>query len=168
MDLGTAHVAAACVALVLGAVLLRLGKGSSAHVRLGRVYVVVMLVVTVPALLVYDETGRPGPFHVLAVVSLVTVGLGWSFAPRRRLGARAGTAPHGSFMLWSYIGLATAGVGQLLTALWPELSPWPVLLLVTLVTAVGFVLVPRAVRRAEQRRRRPVPAEVTEPAHGSA
>ena len=151
MDLGTAHVAAACGALVLGAVVLRLSKGTAWHVRLGRLYVVVMLVVTVPALLVYDTTGAPGPFHVLAVVSLVTVGLGWLSAPRRLRG-RSGSVPHASWMLWSYIGLATAGVGQLLNSVWPERSPWPVLLLVAAVTAVGLVLVPRAVRRAERRR----------------
>ncbi len=36
-----------------------------------------MLAVAVPVLFVYDITGGPGPFHALAVVSLLTTALGW-------------------------------------------------------------------------------------------
>ena len=36
-----------------------------------------ILVVIFSVLALYEDTGRPGPFHLLAVVSIVTTGLGW-------------------------------------------------------------------------------------------
>ena len=66
VDLGTAHVVAASIALALGLALLARRKGDSWHVRLGRLYLATMLAVAVavavPVLFVYDITGRPGPF----------------------------------------------------------------------------------------------------------
>lgn len=145
MDLGTAHVAAASVAIALGAVVLTRSKGDSVHVLLGRVYLAAMVVVLVPVLFLYDESGRPGPFHALAVVSLVTTGLGWS-AGRER--ARSAVGRHAALMTWSWIGVVTAGLAQLANGIWPEHSPWPVLAVVAAATAIGAVAVPRSVSRA--------------------
>lgn len=147
MDLGTAHVVAASVALTLGLVVLVRRKGDSWHVRLGRLYVVVILAVAVPVLFVYNITGRPGPFHVLAVVSLVTTALGW-LSVRRGGRSRRGVAAHATFMAWSWVGVLTAGLAQAADHQWPEESPWPVLAVVGLATLTGAVAVPRLVSRA--------------------
>lgn len=153
MDLGTAHVLAASVALTLGLVVLVRRKGDPWHVRLGRLYVVAILAVAVPALFVYNITGRPGPFHVLAIVSLLTTALGW-LSVRRGGRSRAGVAAHATFMAWSWVGVVTAGLAQAANHRWPEESPWPVLVVVGLATLTGAVAVPRLVSRARVVRRR--------------
>ena len=147
MDLGTAHVVAASIALALGLVVLARRKGDSWHVGLGRLYVAVMLAVAVPALFIYDITGRPGPFHVLALVSLVTTTLGW-LSVRRRGQSRPSVAAHGTFMAWSWVGVITAGLAQLGNHEWPQQSPWPVLAVVGVATLIGAVAIPRLVSRA--------------------
>src|SRR5687767_12761310 len=84
MDPALVHVIAAVVSLLLGAAVMLRAKGTRSHVVLGRLFLVGMLLVSLPALLVYDITGGPGVFHVLALVSLVTLALGWLSAPSRR------------------------------------------------------------------------------------
>ncbi len=110
--LGWLHVGAAALALATGAMLFAAQKGTRRHVLLGRVYALAMLLVNLPALLLYEETGTLGPFHVLAVISLVTLTLG--LAPLL-LGyrGRGHIARHGLFMAWSYVGLVAAGLAQL-------------------------------------------------------
>jgi uncharacterized membrane protein len=146
LDVGSLHVAAACVALGLGLVVLFRGKGGAWHLALGRLFLASMVIVNVPVLLLYEETGRPGPFHVLAVVSLLTTTLGWRSVRRRRRGKSA-VAAHASFMTWSWIGVATAGLAQLGNRQWPESSPWPVVIVVGLASGVGLAWVPRYVSR---------------------
>jgi uncharacterized membrane protein len=156
VDLGTAHVVAASIALALGLLVLARRKGDSWHVGLGRLYVAIMLAVAVPVLFVFDITGRPGPFHALAVVSLLTTVLGW-LSVRRRKHSHLGVVAHARFMVWSWIGVLTAGLAQLANHEWPEESPWPVLAVVGLATLMGAVAVPRFVSRALVVRRRAGP-----------
>ncbi len=152
MDLGTAHVVAASAALARGLVVLVRRKGDAWHVRLGRLYMATMLAVAAPVLFVYEDTGRPGPFHALAVVSIVTTGLGWlSLQGRRRVRGGRAVQAHASFMTWSWIGVVTAGLAQFANREWPEQSPWPVLIVVALATATGAVCVPRFVTRELRR-----------------
>ena len=146
MDLGGLHVAAAAAGLGVGLAVLLRRKGGGVHVALGRLFLVLMVLVDVPVLLLYDDTGRPGPFHVLAVVSLVTTSLGW-WSVRRRPRGRGGVGRHAALMTWAWTGLATAGLAQLANRQWPERSPWPVLAVVGVTTALGLVLVPRYVSR---------------------
>lgn len=115
---GAAHVAAAVTALFLGPILFLRAKGGSAHRQLGYVYIAAM-VITCVAGLPLDTFGGISPFHILSIVSLVTIALGAGFifaaahlvrANSRRKGLIAG---HLHFMAWSYIGLAAAGFAQL-------------------------------------------------------
>ena len=107
-DLGSLHVAAAVLALVTAALVLMRTKGTTAHVRLGRVYAVLLVLVDVVALLTYQDGVGPGPFHLLAVVSLATLTAALLWSPRRR-GSRQ---THGILMIWSVAGLAGAGLAQ--------------------------------------------------------
>lgn len=144
MDAGGLHVVAAGLSLPLGAAVLLRAKGTRGHKVLGRLYVIAMLLVSLPALLVYDITGRPGVFHLLAVVSLVTLTLGWLSAPSRRSSVgRPDVHVHATFMSWSFIGLVTAGLAQLATSLWGQWSPWPVVVVVAASTIAGLVWLPR-------------------------
>jgi len=69
--LGAAHGAAAVAALVFGFVVLADRKGTSTHRALGAAYVAAMIATNLTALGVYRLTGQCGPFHVLALISLV-------------------------------------------------------------------------------------------------
>ena len=149
-DMGRAHVVAACIAMAVGVAVLVRRKGDSRHVGLGYLYVAAMLVVNLSVLGMYEATGQPGPFHVLAAFSIVTTGLGWLSLQRRGRAGRALEA-HASFMTWSWIGVLTAGLAQAANHQWPEQSPWPVVFMVGLATATGSVYVPRFVARQLRR-----------------
>ncbi len=152
VDVGAAHLAAALVALPCGLAVLVRRKGGARHVLLGRAYVALMAVVALPVLFLYDISGRPGPFHVLAVISTLTTGLGWLLG--HRAGGHRHVGAHATLMTWSWIGLVTAGVAQLANQRWPDASPWPVLLVVGVSTLVGLVAVPRWVARELRTRER--------------
>jgi uncharacterized membrane protein len=138
VDIGGLHVASACAGLCVGLMVLLRGKGGAWHVVLGRLFLPSMVLLNVPVLLLYEDSGRPGPFHVLAVVSLVTTTLVWPFL-RGRLRGRRAIAGHASFMTWSWIGAATAGLARLGNRQLPEQSPWPVVAVVGVVTGIGLV-----------------------------
>ena len=80
--LGSLHVAAAVLALAVAAIVLVRTKGTTAHVRLGWLYVVRLVLVDAFALLTYQD--GIGPFHLLAVISLATLTAGLVWSPRRR------------------------------------------------------------------------------------
>lgn len=98
----TGHVAAACSALAAGVVVLLLPKGRHAHRVAGTVYVSALVVVNVAALSLHREDTF-GVFHALAVVSLVTLGVGLT---PLLLGKRSPEvlAIHAYCMTWSYAG----------------------------------------------------------------
>jgi uncharacterized membrane protein len=139
LDLAGLHIVAACAALAVGAVVLVGRKGTRRHAVVGRFYLAAMLAVNIPVLFVYDTSGRPGAFHVLAVVSLVTTGLGWLSLRRRPRRTRA----HAAFMTWSFVGVVTAGLAQLANRELPQQAPLPVVVVIVLTTVIGLVGVPR-------------------------
>lgn len=134
---GPLHVAAAVCAVLIGAWVLQRSKGTWLHVRAGRVYGASMLLVNVAALATSDQTGRLGAFHILAMVSLLTVGAGWGSMLFSRSRAVSDLARHAYFMTWSYIGLTAAGIAQLASLAWPQWEPWPVIVSSGLVISVG-------------------------------
>lgn len=150
--LGTAHLAAVTTALVLATAVLVLPKGTRQHRRTGTAYVAVLIVGNGVALLLREESGGFGAFHVFAVVSLVTLAGGVATSPRRRRGA---VAAHARFLLWSIVGLTAAGLAQLANSVLSEQAPWPVLLVTSASVAVGLVAVPAAADSATRGGQRP-------------
>lgn len=132
---GVLHLAAALLSLALGVLVLARRKGDAWHLRAGRWYVALMLVVNAAGLLVYQDRPGIGPFHVLAAVSLVTLA-GAFLAIRRRPRTVGSVTAHGIMMGWSFAGLAAAGVGQgaadLAFPVWPSIA-------VTLVVGGGLI-----------------------------
>ena len=123
----------ALAALGLAAAVLLRRKGTASHVRLGRWYVAVMAVQLAAALGTREQAAF-GPFHVLAVVSAVTLTGG--LVARWR-----GDAPaHGAFMTWSVAGLVAAGLAQWATAAAPAGAPWTVVVTSLAVVAATAVL----------------------------
>ena len=137
--LGTLHVALAVASLTLGAAVFIRRKGGGWHRSLGYLYAGALMLVNVSALLVYEETSGPGPFHVLAVVSLATLAAGVVPAFfRRPVGSWVGS--HAYFMSWSYVGLVAAGVAQAATMLAGP-GVLPVVVPTIIVVVVGALLI---------------------------
>lgn len=110
--LGTIHVVLAISAIAVGATIFLSKKGGRSHRTLGYLYSVALLLVNISALSVYRDSEGPGPFHILALVSLVTLGAGVLPAFVRK--PKTTWMPrHAYFMSWSYVGLVAAGAGQL-------------------------------------------------------
>lgn len=107
--LGAIHLGAAFSALVAGALVLGMKKGTGAHRKIGYAYFFSMLVVNGSALLIYELFQNFGPFHVLALFSLASVLAGLAAAWRRSPGWQA---RHAQFVTGSYVGLCAAAVAE--------------------------------------------------------
>ncbi|MBU6164795.1 MAG: DUF2306 domain-containing protein [Alphaproteobacteria bacterium] len=111
-----AHLAAACLALPLGLHQLLARQGTPGHALAGRLYVPAMLLCNLGALASY----RPGtpflPFHILAFVSLWSLGSGmWALRKWLRHRNPDALKTHKIQMAYSWLGLAMAGISQVLT-----------------------------------------------------
>jgi uncharacterized membrane protein len=135
--LATGHVLAAFSALRAGAAVLLAPKGTHTHRVIGGVYVVALVQVNVAALSLHRESTF-GVFHVLAVISLVTIAVGLS---PLLLGKRSPVVitTHAYCMTWSYAGLVAAGCAQLTVA--TTKSGWVVPLAIATVLSVSGVLI---------------------------
>ena len=133
------HVVAALSALVIGAAVLVLPKGTHTHRVVGTVYVVALVVVNVAALSLHRENTF-GVFHVLAVASLVTIAVGLSLL---LLGKRSPpvVATHAYCMAWSYAGLVAAGCGQLAAAVDQTDGAWGVPVTIGAVLLISGVII---------------------------
>jgi uncharacterized membrane protein len=141
------HVTAALVALVLGATVLSMRKGTTRHRVLGGCYAGVLLLSNVAALTVTRATGGFGPFHVLAIISLATLAAGllpmW-LRPR----SPGVIAFHAITLAFSYVGLVAAGLSQVVAQLIPSHTGAGVFVTSVAIFCVGAVLIFNRVPRA--------------------
>jgi uncharacterized membrane protein len=137
--LATVHVVAASSALIAGAGVLLLPKGTQLHRAIGAVYVLALVLVNTAALSLHRESTF-GVFHALAVASLVTIAVGLS---PLLLGKRSpmAIATHAYCMTWSYAGLVAAGCGQLAVALGRDLGAWVVPVAIGAVLSISGVVI---------------------------
>jgi len=148
--LGFLHLASAFGALAFGLLVLLLRKGTPLHRQIGYGYVAAMAIVNVTALMIYDLFGGFGPFHLAALISLVTL-VGGIVPARRRPPPRGWLPWHAYWMSWSYVGLLAALVAETATRMleFPfGLTAGTASLIVFVLGAVGIgVLVPAALGR---------------------
>ena len=137
--LATGHVVAACSALLVGAAVLLVPKGTHTHRVIGTIYALALVVVNVAALSLHRENAF-GVFHWLAVASLISLAGG--LLPLL-LGKRSPPviATHAYFMTWSYAGLLAAGCGQLAVAVGPGDGGWVVPLVIGAVLSISGVVI---------------------------
>lgn len=112
----------------------------------------------VTALSVYEESAVVGPFHILALVSVVTLICGFVPAFLRRP-APSWLQLHAYFMSWSYVGLVAAGVAQIAT-MSTSLPTWfavglPSILIVLIGGALIHTRVPKILAALVPGRRHP-------------
>ena len=137
--LATGHVLAAVSALLVGAAVLLVPKGTHTHRVIGTVYVLALVLVNVAALSLHRESTF-GVFHALAVASLVTIAVGLS---PLLLGKRSPPviATHAYCMTWSYAGLVAAGCGQLAVAVGQGDGAWVVPVVIGTVLSISGVVI---------------------------
>ena len=111
---GAVHVIFSLLAIVAGAIVLRLRKGTRWHRTIGHAYVWGMVGVVATSFSLFNLTGQFTPFHGAALVAAITlVGGMWT-----ALGRRPGTHwihAHAIWMAWSYTGLCAAFVAESMT-----------------------------------------------------
>ena len=115
---GLLHLAVSCLAMIFGALILFLHKGTQLHKRIGYAYTVCMILVNATAFMIYHLWGRFGIFHWFAVLSLFSLSMGMLplFLVKNRPKA---LKLHVNFMYWSVIGLYGAFVSEMMTRI-PE------------------------------------------------
>lgn len=129
------HFTFALIALVLGpAIVLRPRKGDRPHRLAGYAFCTAMVLLNLSALTIYDLTGGPNLFHLLALVSLATLGSGFACA------RRGDALGHLNYMGWAYAGMIMA-LANRLTPLLP-LPYWAgsLLLIGVVATITHFTL----------------------------
>lgn len=156
---GLVHLISALIAMVTGAIVLLNTKGGIFHKRAGYGYVVSMIVLNITAFMIYRLFGRFGPFHVLAIISMV--GIVGGMVPvlyRRRI--NGWIYLHYYFMNWSVVGLYAAFWAETLTRTLPVNRFWPVVMGATLVTTIigSYLIRKNAVRFLPAKPEKPQPA----------
>jgi uncharacterized membrane protein len=111
---GTLHLTFSLLALLMGAIVLRLPKGTRWHRTWGHGYAWSMVGVVATSFAMYNLTGSVTPFHFAAVIAGVTLGAGMWPVLRRRP-RRSWMAAHAKWMSWSYLGLMGAFGAESLT-----------------------------------------------------
>lgn len=137
--IGSLHLAFALSAMVLGAAVLLLPKGTKRHRRFGIGYVLAMVGVNVSAFAIYRLFGGFGPFHVAAVISSAT--LCAAMFPLWFSKSKGRYLVHMGFMYWSVAGLYAAFVSETLVRMPGSGAFWMVVsggsLAVFLLAAIG-------------------------------
>ena len=151
---GLIHVFFGLAAMALGLLVVIGTKGTRRHRLIGRGYVAAMILLNATALMIYDLSGRFGPFHVAALISLATLSAGFVPAFLRR--PRVGWMPlHGTFMSWSYVGLLAAFLSEVATRVPGMDFGVGVIAATVIVVAGGVVLIHTRVPKILKRLARP-------------
>jgi uncharacterized membrane protein len=104
------HAAAASAALVLGAAMLLLRKGTPLHKALGRAWVGLMLLVALSSFWIFEIREGAGPsfIHLLSAWTLISLACAIAFI------RRGNVRMHKYFMVGTFLGLLGAGIGALM------------------------------------------------------
>lgn len=108
--LGWIHTTFGIIALLAGTAVVLLRKGTRWHRTLGHVYLTSMISLNVTALFIYRLFGHFGPFHWLALNSLLTLIAGMVPVFTRRPGW---LERHAIFINISFIGLVAAMASEI-------------------------------------------------------
>ncbi|GAB3884645.1 DUF2306 domain-containing protein [Spirosoma agri] len=131
--LGFVHLIASLSAMLMGTIVILNPKRGTLHKRMGYAYVLSMLVLNLTVFQIYHLFGRFGPFHWLAMLSLLCLFGGFIPALIRRHVANW-LHWHYYFMTWSVAGLYAAFWAELLTRTLPMGQFWPMVFVATGIT----------------------------------
>jgi uncharacterized membrane protein len=131
--LGYFHTSAAMAALVFGAFVFPMIKGTRLHKMLGYLYASALLATNVTAFGLYHLTGHFGMFHIAAIVSFLTL-LAALIPVIIRRPRKSWLSLHYKYTSWSYVGLLAAALSEAAVRL-PHAPFWPA---VALGSAIFF------------------------------
>lgn len=150
--LGWIHTIFGLVALAAGTAVLLIRKGTRWHRTLGHVYLTAMVSLNVSGLFIYNLYGHFGPFHWMALGSLLTLMAGMVPVFTRR--------PKGSWLEWhavfingSFVGLAAATAAEVTSRIPGTEDIFGLVVGVTsaLVIGIGAALIHRSLPRSIRR-----------------
>lgn len=154
--LGWIHTIFGIVALLAGTAVIFLKKGGRWHRTLGHVYLTNMIALNVSGLFIYRLFGTFGPFHWMALGSLLTLVAGmipvFTRWPRGRW-----LELHAAFITGSYVGLVAAMLAEITSRIPGTENAFGAVVSGTtlFVLAVGIYLIrrylPRSINRAPAR-----------------
>ena len=142
--LGWTHTVFGVVALIAGTAVVLMQKGTRIHRTLGHIYFNSMLALNISALFIYNLFGQFGPFHWLALISLVIMMAGFIPVMLRRPEKRW-VEYHAGFISGSYVGLVAAFAAEITSRLPGTEDSFGLVVGVTsaVVNIVGFALIVR-------------------------
>jgi uncharacterized membrane protein len=150
--LGWIHTIFGMVALVAGTAVILTTKGTRWHRTLGHVYLSNMLALNITALFIYRLYGRFGPFHWMALGSLLTLiaGMVPVFTGRPKGGW---LALHAAFINGSFVGLVAATAAEITSRIPGTESYFGMVVGFTsvLVIGVGAMLIQRNLPQSMRR-----------------
>lgn len=143
-EIGLIHVLFSILSLIAGTCILYMRKGNRIHKQIGYGYAVAMLGVNASAFGLYQLFGSFGPFHVAAIISLLTLLAGMIPVILR---VNGWFNLHVAFMYYSVIGLYAAFASEVIVRI-PGVAFGPAVGLATavvMITAMVMfrVLLPR-------------------------
>ena len=157
--LGWIHMIFGIVSLLAGTTVVLLRKGTRWHRTLGHVYLTSMISLNVTALFIYRLFGHFGPFHWLALSSLLTLMAGMvPVFTRRPKGSWLEL--HAAFINGSYVGLVAATAAEVTSRIPGTEAMFGLVVGVTsaLVIGIGAALIhrhlPQSINRTPARFRR--------------
>lgn len=101
------HTLLGAIALISGAFNLMTTKGTKRHKLVGWIYAGSMFGLIISSFAIFDLFGGFGPFHIMSIVSGVTIALAIYF-PLRRHKHENWLEHHYMWISWSYVGLLMA------------------------------------------------------------
>lgn len=111
---GLIHLIFSIIAMITGALILILKKGTATHKKIGYFYTLSMVGCLVTAFMIYRLFSGWGLFHYFAVVSTVSL-IGGMVPALRRKPKKDWVVIHFSFMYWSVVGLYAAFISEVFT-----------------------------------------------------
>lgn len=116
------HTIVSVIAMISGGVIFFFNKGTELHRKIGFTYVISMLLCLTTSFFIYNMFDGFGPFHVMALVSFLTISLGMYFPLFGR--TISGWQIHHYFwMSYSYVGLWMAFMSHFMH-LFPDTWSW--------------------------------------------
>lgn len=154
--LGWIHTIFGVIALAAGTAVLFVRKGTRWHRTLGHIYLTNMLALNATALFIYNLYGSFGPFHWLALGSLLTLVAGMVPVFTRRPHGRW-LELHAAFINGSFVGLVAATAAEIMSRMPGTENSFGLVVAATsaLVMAIGGYLIqrylPRSIKRSPAR-----------------
>lgn len=139
--IGLIHFLSAITAMFFGVFVVFTKKGGTLHIRMGYIYVAMMVILNVTAFMIYKLMGTFGPFHIAALISFGGI-VGGMIPVIRKKPRKTWLEFHYEFMSWSVVGLYAAFWSETFSRFFRFSGFWVVVATATAVTiAVGATLI---------------------------